>query len=304
MNSRVAPPFPPNPAFGDVFGNWVWSGSRWVCTNTNGIRIVCQVFPASAPYMPSPGLVTAVVECVGGGAGGGGALSSVPPSFTVEAWSCGGGGGGSGGYSRIALAAGLVAGGVNVTIGAGGAGGPATVQTTGAAGGVTSFGALCVANGGNGGGSNVSGAPSALDPSVGYGGLGGGPGIGDVAVWGNSGGSGGTEVFNPNLANSVVWGGFGGASFFGSSPSGAVDLAQGGGVAGNNGTFGAGGSGAASAVNTRPAVGGVGGSGLCVVTEYCWADVTDPGCGCGPTSGGARVAIGSQGWQGYGYDND
>jgi hypothetical protein len=55
---------------------------------------------------------------------------------------------------------------------------------------------------------------------------------------------------------------------------------------------------------TNDAYGGAGGAGICIVTEYCWADAIDDGCGCGP--GGARVAItGSpQGWQGHGFDND
>ena len=59
-----APPFPPNPAFGQYYGNWVWSGTRWVCTNTNGVRIITKTFPASAPWcflqaLPARRIVTA-----------------------------------------------------------------------------------------------------------------------------------------------------------------------------------------------------------------------------------------------------
>jgi hypothetical protein len=271
-----APPFPANPSFGQYYGNWVWSGSRWVCTNTNGVRIVTQVFRASAPYTPSPGLITAVVECIGGGGGGGGADSG--NATTVVS----GGGGGSGGYSRVTLASGLVLGGVNVTIGAGGA--------SQAAGGATSFGALCVANGGGGGFGNDA------STEWGWGGPGGAPGIGDVAFPGAGGQPG---AIGPET--SVVQQPMGGWIFGGTSTGQTVGGAVNGGLAGAPNT-GAGGSGAANNALAQVAVaGGAGGSGLCIVTEYCWADTVDDGCGCGPT-GQARVAIGGQGWQG-GFDD-
>src|SRR5580704_13026830 len=141
---NVVPPFPVNPQFGQFWNSWVWNGSRWVCTSGSGMRVVTQVFHASAPYSPSPGLVTAVVECVGGGGGGGPCAES---TVTIG----GGGGAGSGGYSRVTLAAALVLGGVNVTIGAGGFGGNPLPDGIANAGQPTTFGAMCVANGGGGG---------------------------------------------------------------------------------------------------------------------------------------------------------
>jgi hypothetical protein len=280
-----APPFPTNPSFGQYYGNWVWSGSRWVCTNTNGVRIVVQTFRASAPYTPSPGLISAMVETWGGG-GGGGTVQTTIATEVVAA-----GGGGSGGYSRIALASGLVLGGVNVTIGAGGGG--ANYNPAGDPGQATSFGALCVANGGQGGQTNN------LSTSWGGGGAGGAPGIGDVAMPGSAGhpgliGGGGT-VTAIGGAGGVMWGG--------NTPSavlGPGSIAGGQPVAANTG---AGGGGAVANQIIGAQGGADGASGLCVVTEYCWADAVDDGCGCGPT-GGARVAItGPQGWQG-GFDND
>lgn len=277
-----APAFPPNPTFNQQFGNWVWSGSRWVCTNTNGVRIVTQVFRASAPYMPSPGLISAVVECIGGGGGGGEA--SVPAATYIVS----GGGGGSGGYSRITLASGLVLGGVNVTIGGGGG--------QQAAGGATSFGAMCVANGGLGGQGNVF-----ATGATGQGGNGGAPGIGDVAFPGADGACGFAFV-QPTVQDAfLIAGAMGGALYGGAHTFNIGPTSQ---TAGSNATANTGAGGSGAAINQNPAgpnvAGGNGAAGICTVTEYCFADTFDSGCGCGSTSGQARVAAG---WQG-GFDND
>jgi hypothetical protein len=285
-----APPFPANPAFGQYFGNWVWSGSRWVCTNTNGVRIVVQVFRASAPYTPSPGLISAVVETVGAG-GDGGAAAGVAP-FTN-----GGGGGGSGGYSRITLASGLVLGGVNVTIGQGAQVAGGTEFDYGPSGGPTSFGSMCVANGGTGGGGNA--AALAI---WGFSGPGALPGIGDLALPGNPGGVGTSLVENTFALNCI--GGFGGSIWGGGGISNLVGSgATGPGFPGTG--PGAGGSGACTNNNptTEEQPGGAGAAGICIVTEYCWADAIDDGCGCGTTMSGARVAI-PAGPQGYGWDGN
>jgi hypothetical protein len=278
--------------FNQQFGNWVWSGSRWVCTNTNGIRVVTQVFRASAPYTPSPGLISCVVETVGGG-GGGGDVSANP------AVAGGGGGGGSGGYSRVTLASGLVLGGVNVVIGAGG--GPQ------ANGGATSFGAFCVANGGLGGTGFVGGGGLWGQP-----GWGATPGVGDIAMSGNAGTPGGNFDFTlvtPGLIM-VVYSGQGGPSIFGgvAPPPGAGPGTTLIGEPTGGLSPGAGGCGnVANEANAGIQPGASGAAGICIVTEYCWADTVDDGCGCGPTMSGARVAItGPQGsWSGPGgWDND
>jgi hypothetical protein len=285
-----APPFPANPSFGQYFGNWVWSGSRWVCTNTNGVRIVVQVFRASAPYTPSPGLISATVETVGAG-GQGGAVAG--DASTVA----GGGGGGSGGYSRITLAAGLVLGGVNVTIGSCNVNPPVSNPFDYALyGGPTSFGSMCVANGGGGGGGNAASLEI-----WGFPGLGAPVGVGDIALPGNPGGIGTSQAGSATAINTIgatggaIWGGGGMAQLCGQTLF----------YQGNPGMGpGAGGGGAAmNMVQTpTPQAGGIGADGICVVTEYCWADTVDDGCGCGPTPGQARVAIGGHGWSGF--DND
>jgi hypothetical protein len=287
-----APPFPTNPTFNQQFGNWVWSGSRWVCTNTNGVRIVTQVFRASAPYTPSPGLITAVVETWGGGGAGGYAAGD---AITTGA----GGGGGSGGYSRVTLASGLVLGGVNVTVASTTPNSPGDYSPSG---GATSFGAFCVANGGQGGQGNNSATV------FGDGGAGAPLGVGDLAFSGSPGVAGTTSTLSVNAGAStitVVVGGAGGSMWGGGGQ--AVLCPPTYSIPGYPATDPAGGGSGAS-VNTLSAtpdgtqqLGGTGGAGMCVVTEYCWADTIDDGCGCGPT-GQARVAIGGHGWSGF--DND
>jgi hypothetical protein len=280
-----APLFPPNPTPGMYFQNWVWSGSRWVCTNSVGTRVITTVFNASAPYTPSPGLVSVVVETTGGGGGGG-------PCAGDAVTLGGGGGGGSGGFSRITLAAALVLGGVNVTIGAGGTGNvPTEFATDGTA---TSFGSMCVANGGKGGELNDS------TSAWGGGGAGAPVGVGDIAYAGNPGQPGTSQVLSGTDVN--VYGGAGGFMFGGGAQSllAGVGLST---VGANGNGPGAGGSGAAVNGVLAARAGGQGGAGICVVTEYCWADAFDTGCGCCPPSGSARVAIGSQ-WGGQGFDND
>src|SRR5580692_4703846 len=291
-----APPFPANPSFGQYFGNWVWSGSRWVCTNS-GIRVVTQTFLASAPYTPSPGLVSAVVECYGGGGGGG--WAGPTPS---AAWAIAGGGGGSGGYSRVTLAAALVRGGVNVTV--------AGAVAGSAAGQATSFGAMCVANGG------LEGANNDFATGGGAGGAGAAVGVGDVVYPGMTGSNGSFEETPSTSTWFAIAGGIGGSIFGGAT---TVNVGPGIVTGSQNaiGNTGAGGGGGAvnqivwasvppgDLVNGHIS-GGQGAAGMCVVTEYCWADAMDDGCGCGP-SGGARVEIGAPqgraGWGG-GFDND
>lgn len=285
MNA-IAPPFPTNPAVGEWFGNWVWNGVRWVCGPSAGVRVNTVVFTASGPYMPSSGLVSVIVECVGGG-GGGGAVGT--PNATDLA---GGGGGGSGGYSRKTLPAALVMGGVSVTVGAGGIGNNTPPDLSSQSGGTTSFGALCVANGGAGGESNSSSF------SYGEAGQGGAAGVGDVANPGNPGFPG-TVILSDTPTNQVSAGGAGGSIMGGAGISfhAGIGLNH----VGNPGTGpGAGGAGAAAnQVITPGLVGGNGYGGICIVTEYCWADVNDE-CMNPPLEVNARVAVTHVPWPGPG----
>jgi hypothetical protein len=289
------PVFPSNPAIGDRYMNWAWNGARWVCNPMAGVQIIQTVFTATGPYQPSPGLVSVQVECIGGG-GGGGPASSDLANTTTSGWMMGGGGGSSGGYSKSTLASSLVLGGVNVTIGAGGA--PGQPGTAGGVGGATTFGALVTANGGLGGGSGNPG------DEFGDGGPRTQPGTGQIASSGSAGGTGIGYYFDTVAVSGFAVGGQGGNSFLGGANRNVLAPA-GGGTGGEDGYQGSGGGGAASGLVTLPVPGGAGGAGLCIVTEYCWMDTADEDCGCPPTTGQARVArySGGRGQWGDGFDD-
>lgn len=310
-------PFPVNPSIGEWFQNWVWNGNRWVCGPMQGVRVIIRRFMASGPWQPSPGLISVVVECIGGGGGGGGAQGSVPSSAGVATgpgWCVGGGGGSGGTYAKSALAETLVRGGVNMVVGLGGAGGQATQASTGVRGGNTAFGAFVIAQGGWGGGSNV--ITTGLDPAMGQGADPGAmpgeslPGaildVGDMTGFGDAGQSGTTTWYDPSgaglIAQTIAWGGTGGGTFY--SGTWAAVPQTGGGQNGRPGIFsGVGGGGGASAYAANPALGGNGSDGVIVTTEYCFAETDDD---CRPScDGGARVAWDGQfgppkgaGWRG------
>ena len=270
-----APPFPINPGVGDWFQNWVWNGARWVASPTTGLRVLTRRFTESGPYMPSPGLVSVQVECIGGGGAGGGA-QAVPPDPQTGGWFGGGGGGASGQYARSILPAALVRGGVMVTVGAGGTGGTANAQGT--QGGTTSFGGLVVAPGG------WPANPFHLGlPTGGFFGTGGWastdiPGVGNVTSAGSNGDNGNALYYDPLYENGFVIGGTGGDSFLEGGGHGMIIQQATGGEDGQDGFdgTGGGGGGAVSSLSTAVQNGGNGGSGICIVTEYCWGDVNQP----------------------------
>jgi hypothetical protein len=274
-----APNFPLNPMVGQRWQQWVWNGARWVCSPATGVQVIRQVFKASGTYMPSPGLVTAFVTCLGGG-GGGGLCVGAGATFAGS-----GGGGGSGGLSSVYLPASLVLGGVVVTVGAGGVGGvaPTTAATPG---GATSFGGLCIGNGGTQANGLHDGAQG-----MGDGGAGAPVGVGDVTFPGSAGESG---MITGNTSASSFTHSAAGGQIFGGNGRGP-NFGAGGILNGWNGaaSTGCGGGGGAYNQTTATANGGAGGSGVCFVTEYCWADVV-PGqdCGCPPGSGSARMPLG------------
>jgi hypothetical protein len=247
---------------------------NWPLTQMN---VITRPFSASGPYMPTAGLVSATIETWGGGAGGGGAVANA--TFPT----LGGGGGGSGGYSRATVAAALVRGGVVVTIGQGGPG-VSAAASIGGAGGVTSFGAICVANGGQGG--TTAGAVGANQTS-GYGGAGAMPGIGDIAFAGNAGITGGYAL--PGEEVEVV-GGLGGASPAAGGVAKAAATLGGTNVVAIGGAGlspGAGGGGASSANTAATPAGGNGANGFCLVTEYVLVTTGD----CCPQPPLARVSL-------------
>jgi hypothetical protein len=185
---------------------------------------------------------------------------------------------------------------VLISIGNGGAGGGPT--TPGGPGGLTSFGSLCVALGGNGGDASVFQGDATPANLQGEGGArAGGPGsAGDMVSSGNAGLGGTALYWTPSVAGGIVTGGDGGPGFFGGlSQQARANQGQvsSGPPNGENaqGYWGCGGSGGASGAAILPAYGSMGGQGICVVTEFCLITGASAGCGCG----GARVAIGCEG---------
>ena len=265
----TGPSSPANPFQGDywfdtatgllkVYMN-VGAGPQWYSlassagTTSGVISTNVLTYGANGIYNPSTGLVYCTAECFGAGGGGGGG------GQTVAGEICAGGGGGSGGYSRKTLQASQVSGGVNITIGQGGAGGVAGSggTSTGAQGGTTSFGPFCVANGGTGAG---------LQP-----GPGAGAGTGDVAFAGTTGAFGYFGVQNdPNFTS---WTPVGGTVLGGNNAPALVVVANtqanGPSAPANSGAGGYGGCvNQLTAGFPRNAAGGNGGSGFCVVTEF------------------------------------
>lgn len=241
---------------------WVAIGGGGGGGGSNGI-LNMQVFTANGTYTPTPGMATAVIECVGGGGGGAGVAGSTT-FYTF------GGGGGSGGYSKKLVTAAQVGASQVVTIGAGGAGGAAG-STGGAAGGDTSVGALCIGKGARNPGASAWNYP----------GLGGLPGTGDIAGAGNPGQPG--QQIAP--ASGIAVGGNGASSIFG---GGAPINMLGG--AGNNATaYGAGGSGAFAATVATNYAGGNGSSGIVIITEYA---AVSAGASTTPAIPGALSGLG------------
>ena len=223
----------------------MWNGYAWASQgipSTSVPNIV--VFTASGVYTPSPNLLRAIVEVVGGGGGGSG-LAATANAVT------GCGGGGSGGYSKKTLTAAQIGVSQTITIGAGGAG--AVAAATANSGGDTSFGALCIAKGGSGN----SGLSAGL----------GGPvtgAVGDVI----SAGAPGIHGSQITLGQGNSAAGDGGSSVYGGggigAPLGANGTSGNGNPASNYGSGGGGGM----CTNGPACNGGNGSAGVCIITEF------------------------------------
>jgi hypothetical protein len=254
-------------------------GSTW---SWQGTQVIMKVMKVSGLYMPSPGLVSVVAEAIGGGAGGGAVGATTDVAQVLSA-----GGGGSGGYSRVALPAPIVVGGINVIIGDGGLGGAqGTPAGNGGDGGATSFGAFCVANGGLGGGAfQIGTSGGAAGPEA-------PPGVGDLTFPGACGEAGFFDNYTTPLSFSAQ-GARGGWIYGGTS---AVQAMTGGYAPGAEAYPNTGAGGGGAIINQMGAgsttSGGNGGSGICIVTEYCVSTSNMDGCGCGcarvPAWGGWR----------------
>jgi len=234
-------------------GGFVFPNATTQTTAAITTAVFQQVFTSSGTYTPHAGMVTCIIECVGGGGAGGGS-NGTGSQVNV------GGGGGSGGYSRKLATAADIGASKTVTIGAGGTAGAAG-PNAGGNGGDTSVGVLCIGKGGTGGG----GTDAAV--SVGAAGAGGiaGTATGGIAAAGASGNSG----YAANTAATSVFGAAGGSSLFGGGAAPAAFFGTGDANGAAASAYGSGGGGGYTSNSIANVAGGAGSSGIVIITEYC-----------------------------------
>jgi hypothetical protein len=285
--------FPTSPTTGQIYtsggASWKWDGAKWLpiglvpATLFNAL-LNQQVFSTAGnfTYVPTTGMASCVIECVGGGAGGNSVQGGASLLFL-------GPGGGSGGYSRKYATAAQIGSSQPVTVGAAGlgattGGGTQGTSVSGTNGGDTSVGTLCIAKGG-------LGAGNVFTP----GGAGAPIGTGDFTCGGAPGESGSSL----GSQASVINGGAGGSSIFGGGARGPGQTSTstiGGYAATSYGSGGGGGFAGIAAVG----VGGNGSPGIVIITEYSSnTSVQGP---VGPAgAAGATGPTGPTGPNGSGY---
>jgi hypothetical protein len=217
-------------------------------------QVNTQIFTLNGSYVPTPGMLYADAQCVGGGAGGGGTPT------TGAGQNSAGGGGGSGGYARGVFSASIVGASKSVVIGGGGSGGVGLAGNN--AGNTTFGGTFLVAGGGLGGPAGIGGSTSSISGGASGGASSTSNTTGDgVAVLGQSGWDGWSFA-------TLSQGGGGGSSVLGAG--GTTAMTGPGSVIGGVGAAGpgGGGSGAAAGASQGVGTGGSGASGTCIITEY------------------------------------
>ena len=220
-----------------------------IAQSANCVQTVkVQTFTSSGTYTPSAGMLYCIAEIVGGGGGGGG-CSAADGSHTSA--SCGGSGGG---YARKTISSATIGASQTVTIGAAGSGGTAG-NNNGGNGGTTSLGAIISATGGNGGGgaAQTTTVENAGPGTAGIGSSGDVNESGQLAAWSYASQTQG--VVSPSAGAGSHFGG-GGAGSFNATGTAAPSK-------------GAGGGGVATTGTTSAQIGGAGGAGFIIITEYC-----------------------------------
>lgn len=199
------------------------------------------------------GLRAVRVICVGGGGGSGGCAATA----AGEGATSGGGAGGT--YSETWILAASLAATETITIGAGGTAGSAG-NNSGGVGGTTSFGTLCIANGGT----LSTGAANTSTTTGGSGGVAVTTGaVGDLIIIGQDGNDGRHSSAGLRLNDA-----FGGTSGLGYGP-GRSESNTTASAAGINGqVYGGGASGAHNEPSQSAVAGGTGGAGICIVEVY------------------------------------
>jgi len=230
--------FPTSPTTGQIYQGWQWSGSAWVMLPNQGGAVINQrVFTANGTYSPSTGMITCMVELLGGGGGGGsgGGAGTNGTASTFSTLTAGGGVGGGASGSVSGGAGGTASGGDYNIAGGGGMGGGSPTGTFGpvqGSGGISFFGGP---GAGIGGGSTANNSPANS-------GAGGNGGSGTSAVSSYAPGGGGAGGYCRKLFT---------AAAIGTSQAVVIGGGGAGGVASGNWT-----------------AAGNGGSGICIITEY------------------------------------
>lgn len=215
----------------------------------NSINI--QVFTSTGVYTPTPQMAWCIIEAVGGGGGGGGALGN------TSNHSAGSGGSGST-YARSIFTAAQIGASQTVTIGAGGTGGSGAANAGN--GTNTTVGSLIQAEAGAGGATQQAALAGSATLT------GATPLTGSIGTFLIAGGIGQNALL---LASLGAFGGNGGASYFGTGGIGGAWTGATQAVAGLPGqAFGAGGGGSIQRNEAANTTGGVGGPGVCIITEF------------------------------------
>lgn len=231
-------------------GAWSAAGNR------NGYMLWQTLYlTASTTFVKAnyPGLKGVKVKCQGGGGGGGGTATT-----TAAQASCSGGGAG-GAYAERFVAAANLGATETVTVGGAGAGGAADAR--GATGGTSSFGAHCIAPGGDGGFNRNAtakiNASSGASPTTG--------GTGSLVIPGGGGGAGIAFAGATDSSHDDGVYGTGGSSALGGSGRGARGAST---APATGANWGSGGSGNVCGPSTAGKPGGAGGPGIVIIEIY------------------------------------
>ncbi len=231
---------------GEVVTVW-YDGTNFqkIAPNPVGRLLRTTMFASSGTWTRGSDVRMIFAHAVGGGGGGGG-CSNVDGTAA--------GGGGSGGWGQVRTDS--PASSYTITIGAGGAAG-SNSGGTGGGGGTTSIGALLTATNG------VGGTGSTAASTVVAGGAGGTNStiVGEVSIWGGTGGGNGisTGAVATSSSGHGARGAYGGGAVGKAGVAGAGIPADANSGAGGSGAIGSSGGGQ---------VGGAGGTGVVIIWEY------------------------------------
>lgn len=209
--------------------------------NIVSVNKIFLTTPGSGTYTPTTGMSECYVECVAGGGGGGEESGASGPRYASP--------GSGGSYAAKLFTSSEIGSSQSYVVGAGG-----TPAATGNTGGTTSFGSFITCLGGTGGSSGLGGI------SAGAGGTATG---GDINVRGGYGLN--SSVIGVGVA---VYSGLSGSSMYGQSVITTTGNSLGSSIVGITGQYGSGGGGAVDIGAPAHAIGGSGGDGLIIITEY------------------------------------